>query len=70
MLTVQTLINFPVASNCYLLLDRDEGNECIIVDPGSRTETELIDYLEGNGIIPKYIILTHEHFDHCWGVNE
>lgn len=70
MLTVQSFVNSPVTSNCYVLFDRDFGNECIIVDPGSRSEKELIDYLVGESLIPKYIILTHEHFDHCWGVNE
>ena len=70
MLTVQSFVNFPVSSNCYVLFDRDLGNECIIVDPGSRSEKDLIDYLVGESLVPKFIILTHEHFDHCWGVNE
>ena len=70
MLTVQSFVNTPVTSNCYVLFDRDFGNECIIVDPGSRSEKKLIEYLVGESLIPKYIILTHEHFDHCWGVNE
>lgn len=52
------------------MFDREFGNECIIVDPGSRSEKKLIDYLDGDYLNPKYIILTHEHFDHCWGVNE
>jgi Zn-dependent hydrolases, including glyoxylases len=70
MLTVQSFVNSPVTSNCYVLYDRDFGNECIIVDPGSRSEKELVDYLDGENLIPKFIILSHEHFDHCWGVNE
>lgn len=70
MLTVQSFVNTPVTSNCYVLFDRNFGNECIIVDPGSRSEKELINYLVGESLTPKYIILTHEHFDHCWGVNE
>lgn len=70
MLTVQSFVNSPVTSNCYVLFDRDFGNECIIVDPGSRSEKELIDYLVGESLVPKFIILTHEHFDHCWGVNQ
>lgn len=70
MLAVQSFVNFPVTSNCYVLFDRDFGNECIIVDPGSGSEKELIDYLDGESLVTKYIILTHEHFDHCWGVND
>lgn len=70
MLVVQTFVNSPVTSNCYVLFDRDLANDCIIVDPGSRSGKELIEYLDQGGLIPKYIILTHEHFDHCWGVNE
>ena len=70
MFVVQTFVNSPVTSNCYVLFDRDFGNDCILVDPGSRSEKELISYLDQEGMIPMYIILTHEHFDHCWGVNE
>lgn len=70
MLVVQSFVNSPVTSNCYVLFDRDLGDDCIIVDPGGRSEKKLIEYLEQGGLIPKYIILTHEHFDHCWGVNE
>ena len=70
MLTVQTFVNSPVASNCYVMFDKELGNECFIVDSGCKSEQELIDYLDGNGLVPRYIILTHEHFDHCWGVNE
>lgn len=52
------------------MFDKELGNECFIVDSGCKSEQELIDYLDGNGLVPRYIILTHEHFDHCWGVNE
>ena len=70
MFEVHSFINSPVTSNCYVLFDRDLGNECIIVDPGSRSEKELIDYLVGESLAPEFIILTHEHFDYCWGVNQ
>lgn len=70
MLTVRLFVNDPVMSNCYVLFDKSSGKDCIIVDPGSRSEDELIAHLTAEGLIPRYIILTHEHFDHCWGVNQ
>lgn len=70
MLSIQSFVNHPVTSNCYVLYNKSIGNDCIIIDPGSRNEDELLDFLSKEGIIPTYIILTHEHFDHCWGVNQ
>lgn len=70
MLTVQTFVNNPVTSNCFLLYDKDKGKKCIIVDPGSRCEDELLDFILQEELRPTHIILTHEHFDHCWGVNQ
>ena len=70
MFEVHSFVNSPVISNCYVLFDQTASNECIIVDPGSKDEKELLDYLWKEKLEPKYIILTHEHFDHCWGVNQ
>lgn len=40
-----------------------------MIDPGSKEQSDVRDYIQANGFILDYIILTHEHFDHCWGVN-
>lgn len=69
MLCVQSFVNTPVSSNCYVLYDKEHGNDCIIVDPGTKDNQELVAFLSKEELTPKYIILTHEHFDHCWGVN-
>ena len=70
MLIVHQIINIPVTSNCFVVYDKTFGNECIVVDPGSESDDVLLDYFMQNELKPRYIILTHEHFDHCWGVNE
>lgn len=70
MFSIQPLINTPVPSNCFVLYDKMLGDNCIIVDPGGKTVNEIIRFLERESLNPEYIILTHEHFDHCWGVNE
>lgn len=70
MLTIHQFINCPVPSNCFVLYNKAVGRECIVVDPGSKSDVELSAFLEEEGLVPQYIILTHEHFDHCWGVNE
>ena len=68
-LEIERIINTPVDSNCYIIFDKKKNGECIIVDPGSQSSESLIIELKKLQLTPKYIILTHEHFDHCWGVN-
>ena len=60
----------PITTNCVLLRE-DTGKACAIVDPGlfdAREESMLLSFLKENGLTPDAILLTHGHFDHCWGV--
>lgn len=70
MLIIHPIINKPVPSNCFVLYDKAIGRDCIVVDPGSKSDEDLFVFFEEEGLVPQYIVLTHEHFDHCWGVNE
>ena len=48
----------------------DEASKhCICIDPASEKSLCEIEYIEKNGLTLDYIILTHEHTDHTWGVN-
>ncbi len=69
MLIVRQIINSPISSNCFVLYDEAIGEDCLIVDPGSCNNHELYQFIEEKRLTPLFIILTHEHFDHCWGVN-
>lgn len=55
-------------SNMYVIRN-EVSRKAIVIDPGESDERKLIGYLEKIGIEPAYVILTHEHFDHCAGVN-
>lgn len=66
---IKQFINIPVPSNTFLV-SKEDTDSCIIIDPGSKDESELLSFLLENGLNVDYIILTHEHFDHCWGVNQ
>ena len=63
---VQRFVNSPVPSNTYLLVN---GKRCIVIDPGTKEQVDVRDYIQSQELTLDYIILTHEHFDHCWGVN-
>lgn len=65
---VLRFVNSPVPSNAYLLID-GTGTNCIVIDPGSKEQNDIHDYIITHSLHLDYIILTHEHFDHCWGVN-
>lgn len=62
--------NTPVSSNSYLIFDKNISDDCIIIDPGSIDGYTYVTKLESLNLNLKYIILTHEHFDHCWGCND
>ena len=69
MFEIKRFVNSPVPSNTYLI-SKENTSSCIIIDPGSKEEPELIAYIKEKRLSVDYILLTHEHFDHCWGVNE
>ena len=66
---VACIKNKPIDSNCYVIY-QDGNAGCIVVDPGTEECSELFQFFEIHSLIPEYIILTHEHFDHLWGVNK
>lgn len=65
---VERYINELMTSNCYIVVD-EESKRCIVIDPGSVNSKREIDYIKSNGLTPDYIIISHEHTDHNWGVN-
>ena len=67
-LVVESIVNVPVPSNCFVIY-KYRSHYCIVIDPGSKDSSLLGNYLIANQLIPNYVILTHEHFDHIWGVN-
>lgn len=52
----------PWRENCYIVRHLPSG-ELAIIDPGDRAET-IIQVVSDSGTTPKYILLTHTHFDH------
>ncbi len=56
-----------IETNCYIVTD-EATLECAIIDPGDESNT-ILDYIERNHLKPKYIFLTHGHFDHTLAVN-
>ena len=59
----------PLAANCLVLWE-DAGKVCVIVDPGFYRPDEedmVFNFLRDNGLTPDAVLLTHAHFDHCWG---
>lgn len=68
MVSIKRFINQLMTSNCYIVVD-EESKRCLCIDPASEKSDREITYIEDNGLQLDYIILTHEHTDHTWGVN-
>jgi glyoxylase-like metal-dependent hydrolase (beta-lactamase superfamily II) len=67
-LIIKTIPAGIYEANCYLLVDEDT-KECGIIDPGGDAK-RLENIIKSLNAKPKYIILTHGHFDHVGGVIE
>lgn len=51
------------------VLREDVAREVVVIDPGEQDGTKLLDYFLETRQRPAWVFLTHEHFDHCAGVN-
>ncbi|MGL4850156.1 MAG: MBL fold metallo-hydrolase [Clostridium sp.] len=63
---IEKIITGLYEENTYLLID-ENTKFCAIVDPGDEEE-RIIEKIENLQINPKFIILTHAHFDHVGAV--
>ena len=59
-------LEHEIFANCYLLVDEESG-EAAIVDPAWYGEV-IKNVLDKENINLKYVLLTHGHFDHIFGV--
>ncbi len=58
----------PIKTNCYIIVD-DNTKECGIIDPGDEFES-INSELKDLGVTPKYILITHGHYDHIMAVKQ
>ena len=68
MIKVERFVNQLMTSNCYIVAD-EASKRCICIDPASEKSEREIEYIEKSGFTLDYVLLTHEHTDHTWGVN-
>ena len=68
-LSIKRILNKPIDSNSFVIYSQ-QNSSCIIVDPGTEDCFNLIKFIEERNLKPEYIFLTHEHFDHIWGVRK
>ena len=68
MLKIERFVKELMTSNCYVVYDEDT-KRCLVIDPGSEKSLREIDFIEKNNLTLDFIIITHGHTDHNWGVN-
>ena len=68
MLKIERFVNELMNSNCYVVYD-NVIKHCLVIDPGSEKSLREIEFIERFQLTLDYIIITHEHTDHNWGVN-
>ena len=60
-----TIVNDPISSNCHVFIC-PKSHHCFLVDPGSENGGYIDDIICREKLVPDFIVLTHEHFDHIW----
>ena len=65
---MKRLVNQLMTSNCFIVYD-EISKRCVVIDPGSEKSEREIMFIREKQLRLDYIMLTHEHTDHTWGVN-
>ena len=63
---INTFVLGNIQTNCYLL---ESEKEAVIIDPAIYSD-RIANYISENNLDLKYILLTHNHFDHTLGSTE
>ena len=63
---VKAIVTGMYEENCYILIN-EKTKSCVIVDPGDEA-FKIEKAIEDLNVTPKFIILTHAHFDHVGAV--
>ena len=64
---IHELVVGPLKTNCYIVTS--DMNHAVIIDPGFDAE-KIAAKIRELGAKPKFMLLTHGHFDHIWGSKE
>jgi glyoxylase-like metal-dependent hydrolase (beta-lactamase superfamily II) len=64
---ITQLIVGPIATNCWIY--QIDEKEAAIIDPGDEAD-KIIKTLKKINLVPRYILLTHGHFDHIIALPE
>lgn len=68
MLNIHRMVCNPYQENTYVV--SDDTGECVVIDCGVFFEDErmaILDYINSNDLLPRHLLCTHAHFDHCAG---
>lgn len=68
MLHVKSFAFNPLMVNCYIVWN--DKNDALVVDPSCFNDLEqnqLMQFIDDNNMIIRYIVITHYHFDHVMG---
>ena len=58
---VERIVVGTLQTNCYIY--SADQKTCTIIDPGGDVE-RIAMHLEAFGVVPRFVVLTHGHFDH------
>jgi hydroxyacylglutathione hydrolase len=61
------LVVGPLQVNCFILAD-EKTKDAVVIDPGNDAQ-EILKIIKNKGLIVRYIVITHGHFDHV-GANK
>ncbi|MDR2964149.1 MAG: MBL fold metallo-hydrolase [Treponema sp.] len=65
---INQLVVGAIATNCWIYRIDTDGNAAVI-DPGDEGQV-IISALKDLALVPKYILLTHGHFDHIAALHD
>ncbi|MBR1445146.1 MAG: MBL fold metallo-hydrolase [Firmicutes bacterium] len=65
---LKKIVSYDMGENCYIISDEKSG-DTVIFDPGCEAE-KVMQYIDGENLNVKAILLTHGHYDHITACKE